>query len=467
MPDPQSPEPAPSVESPVRASGPALAAYGLPALALTMLAVPLLVYLPAFYSQEIGLSLSLTGLIFFLARAWDGIIDPLVGTLSDRTRTRWGARRPWMLAGMPLLICAIWFVSTPPDGAGPLYLLVWLFLLYVALTMVQVPFLAWGAEISPDYRERNRIAAFREFYVLFGALLAAIIPLVLLPGEKATLGNTLTVYAQSILILVPLGLGVAFLFGAREDTRLAGRASTSWRGAWRSVVINGPFMRLLLAVFLMALAYAIFNSVMVLLIDHGLMLPGAFLKLLFVKQLVAILCIPLCLKFANRFGKHKTLAVGGLVMALAFIALYFGRSASPMMAYAGFAIVGAAASPLVTIPPSLMADVADYGTLKTGKTSLGAYYAVFGMVQKMAYAMGVAIGLGTLDLLDFAPKIRPEASADAVTATALIAPTVIISVGALLFWAFPITLQRHEAIKRRLLHKDRARVAPANQEGSL
>jgi Na+/melibiose symporter-like transporter len=82
-----------------------LLAYAGPAIPLRILLMQLVVYVPPFYAAEMGLEIATIGLIFFLARGWDALIDPLVGNLSDRTRSRWGRRKPWMAVGTPLLIC--------------------------------------------------------------------------------------------------------------------------------------------------------------------------------------------------------------------------------------------------------------------------------------------------------------------------------------------------------------------------
>ena len=427
-----------------------LIAYGLPALPITMLLAPLYVYLPTFYAQEAGLSLTMAGFVFFAARLWDGLIDPVIGGLSDRTRGRFGARRPWIVAGAPVLMIATYFACMPPEDAGPFYLFAWLVVLYAALTMVQVPHWAWGAEISGDYRERNRVAGFRESFVIFGALLAAVAPLAVLGTGGATLGDTLRVYAFCVMILTPLAIGAAMAFGAREQSGAHARTPITWRGALRSFTSNPPFRRFMLGHFGMSLGYSSFNSLMVLFVDYGLGLQGMFLQFLFFKQITAILCIPIVLRLARIMDKHKLLWGGGVVLALGLCFLYLMPSGSLVWAAFGAALIGVASAPLVTLAPSLLADVADYGAVQSKETHTGAYYAVFGMAQKVAYALGVAIGLSLLDLSPFDPQSFGEDSASAVRRVALIIPIGIILVSALAFVRFPIDKARHDAIKKTL-----------------
>ena len=166
-------------DSSVRLRPLTLVAYGLPALPAAMLGLPLLVYLPAFYAETVGIGLTSVGAILLLARLWDGVTDPLVGFASDRTRTRFGRRRPWLFASLPLVLVGAWLLFRPPVGAGAGHLLLWSFIVYLGWTMMQIPHQAWGAELSTDYGERARITAAREAFALAGVIVAASLPAML------------------------------------------------------------------------------------------------------------------------------------------------------------------------------------------------------------------------------------------------------------------------------------------------
>ncbi len=128
-----------------------LAAFAAPALPLAAAGLPLSVYLPPFYVTELGLGLPLVGAIFMLSRVWDALSDPLIGVLCDRTRTRFGRRKPWIAAGAPLFALAALAVFAPGlfgVRPGPLWLGAWLFLFYLGWTMLQIPLSAWGGELS-------------------------------------------------------------------------------------------------------------------------------------------------------------------------------------------------------------------------------------------------------------------------------------------------------------------------------
>lgn len=147
-----------------------LLAYGGLALPLCLAGIPILNYLPAFYAKELHLSTGLVGVVFLVARLWDGVSDVLVGWFSDRSMSRWGRRKPWAIAGAPFLMVSTWFLCNPPQGAGLVYLCVWAALFYTAWTAIYIPYLSWGTELATDYVERSRVTSFRETFSMLGAL---------------------------------------------------------------------------------------------------------------------------------------------------------------------------------------------------------------------------------------------------------------------------------------------------------
>lgn len=124
---------------------PTLLFYALPGLAFAMPTIPVYVYLPTYYADDLGLGLAVTGAILLAARAFDVVTDPLVGSLSDRWRTRWGRRKPWILAGAVLAAISLVQLLAPPSAVGPAFLFGWVITLFLGWTLVAIPYNAWGA----------------------------------------------------------------------------------------------------------------------------------------------------------------------------------------------------------------------------------------------------------------------------------------------------------------------------------
>src|ERR1700680_3785008 len=149
-----------------------LAAYGLFGMPLAMAALPLYVHLPKFYGDHLGVNLAVLGSVLLALRLADGIVDPLLGVLSDRA----GARKRWLLLAAPLLAVGMIALFTPlPSAEAPLiaWLSAALALVYGAFSLATINHQAWGAELSSDPVERTRITAVREGLALFGVVIAA------------------------------------------------------------------------------------------------------------------------------------------------------------------------------------------------------------------------------------------------------------------------------------------------------
>ncbi|MDA0631241.1 MAG: MFS transporter, partial [Proteobacteria bacterium] len=181
-----------------------LLSYSLPSAPTSMLMMMVIVYLAPFYAAEMGMELAAVGGIFALARIWDAISDPIVGNLSDKTRTAYGRRKPWILLGTPALMVSLYFFLQPPEGVGLSYLVVVAIVFYLSITIVQIPYLSWGAELSRDYQERIRINGYREAFTMIGILLVASIPLFFLRGKNPTVADIVEVFTYVVLILLPL-----------------------------------------------------------------------------------------------------------------------------------------------------------------------------------------------------------------------------------------------------------------------
>jgi len=156
-----------------------LLAYGSLAFPLAAAFIALQVIVPTYYAESTTLSLTAVGGILLLARLCDTVTDPLVGYWSDRTTTRFGRRKIFMVLSAPLIAISVWFLLNPSDTAGAGYLLLWTVAIYVAGTLSIVPTSAWAAELSQDYNQRSRITGFRVGFGLAGTLAALIVPAIL------------------------------------------------------------------------------------------------------------------------------------------------------------------------------------------------------------------------------------------------------------------------------------------------
>ena len=233
-------------------------AFALPAIPISALGLPLVVYVPPFYS-ELGLSLSVVGNIFALARFWDLITDPVLGTLSDRWTTQIGRRRPWIILSVPLLMASAYALFLPEQPVSASYLLTWLILLYVGYTMLSISHMSWGAELSDDYHDRARVQGWREFSLIFGMLAVLAIPAVMQQTQNAN--STTQVGAMGWFVVVTLPITIVVSVWKVPERPTPPQSTIGFVKSAKILARNRLLQRVLGANFLTGLAPGVTGSI--------------------------------------------------------------------------------------------------------------------------------------------------------------------------------------------------------------
>ncbi|HSP00792.1 MAG TPA: MFS transporter [Thioalkalivibrio sp.] len=423
-----------------------LLAYGLPGLPLAVLGLPLYVFLPAFYAQEFGLGLAAVGAVLLVARLFDVVTDPLVGHLSDHTRSRFGRRRLWMLVGAPVLLLGTSFLFMPWGTPGIAYLLVFSLITYLGWTLVALPYTAWGAELSPDYHQRSRIAASREGFVIGGTLLAAAAPVLLGHGEDTA--ATLSSLALWLWLLIPASLLLLF-WRVREPQRQ--HPPVAWREGWRILAGNGPFKRLLLAYVLNGTANALPATLFLLFVAHVLGAPETAGLLLLIYFAAGVLSLPLWLRLARRSSKHFTWTLSMLWACAVFLWVPF-LSEGQVWAFGVICLLsGLSLGVDLALPSAIQADVVDLDTARGGGERAGVFFGLWGMATKLALALAVGIAFPLLQLVGFDANAHNDPSALLWLALLYAGLPVLLKLAATaLIWRFPIDAGSHERLRHQL-----------------
>lgn len=427
-----------------------LLAYGLPGLPVGALGVPLFIFLPTFYSVEIGLSLTTVGTVLLLARLWDVATDPLIGALSDRTGGRFGRRRPWLLAAVPLLVVACWMLFRPGTDVGAVYLTAWSLVLYLGWTMIQLPHSAWGAELSDDYHERARIAGAREVCVVLGTLTAAALPTLLGVDGDAQPGAVLHTLAPLLAVVLPLTVLLAIT--QVPDTHRALGQGVPWRESGRLLLGNRPFRRLITAYLLNGIANGLPATLFLLFVGHVLAAPEYQGALLFVYFLLGVLGVPVWLALARRYGKHRVWSVAmiGNCLVFAWVPLLGVGDVWPFLVIC--VLSGFCLGADLTLPSAIQADVVDVDTAAGGGRRTGLYFAFWGMATKLALALAVGVAFPLLDLAGFSAGGGNDPSALLSLALLYGLVPVVFKIAAIaLMWRFPLDEAAQSNLRARIL----------------
>ena len=418
-----------------------LAAYAAPALPLAALTLPVYIYLPNYYAADLGLGLAAVGAVLLFARLWDVISDPLIGWLSDRgagaISRRWGRRRPWIVAGTPLVMAACWMLFAPPVEAGLLHLLVWSVALYLGWTMMILPLTALSAELSGDYNERSRIAAWRESFTLAGTLMT-LGALALLDGQGAS--AALRWVGGGVLLLLPICTAV---LAWRVPDRAAPRQGRPPAcGGWRMLKTNRPFQRLIAAYLLNGFANALPATLFLLFVQRTLQAPAQVGLLLFVYFLAGIAAVPLWLRLSYRYGKHRVWCAAMLGSCAVFAVTPFLGAGDVGWFAAVCVLTGLCLGADLVLPSAMQADVVDLDSIETGERRAGLFFALWGMATKLALALAVGIAF---PLLDWAGE-----AAFMLIALYSLLPVVFKLAAIGLMAGYPLTAARHAEVAARL-----------------
>ena len=356
-----------------------------------------LTYLTAFLGVPVGVA----GFVTTAVLVFDMITDPLVGYLSDRTRTRWGRRAPWMFIGVLVMAAGMVGLFSVPAGMAMGANIAWVVAFFglatIGFTMVAIPYGAQSGEITQDPRERSAMTGWRMGFASVGILIGGAV----IPGLAGSMG-----YANAALAVTPLMVGAVWLslWAIRKAPRIETPASVQLAGMLRLVLANRPFMVLVILYGVMTLAIAMITAglpfaAIYLIVDSGdTMLSGAAaalttLSLMFAAFVVgSILSQAVWVLLSNWMGKVGALILGLLLYVVLLYALYTALPSVNVTAIAGmFILAGMTNGAYQQIPWAIYPDLMDVTRAETGIAIEGAFSAVWLFGQKLANALAPAV----------------------------------------------------------------------------
>lgn len=370
----------------------ALAGYGALGLPLAMVALPVYMQVPSWYVAQVGVSLSLVGLVLFGARIFDTVQDPFLGRLIDllARRGRLGVALWAAALVLALAFAGLWF---PPSGASAWQPVAWLAfmlaLVYAAHSLLNITLLSWGARLSADTRVRTQASAWRESAGLAGVIVASVLPQWLLRSGSGSGNQAMAVYALVFAFLLAAGL-VALLRGAPPWQRSTQQATP---GRVRAVA---AVRRLWPAYFVNALAVSIPGTLALFFIADRIdraAWSGYFLSAYFVAGAAGM---PVWTRLAGRFGAAPVWA-GAMVLAVCTFVWAGLLGRGDALAYGAVCVLsGLALGADLVLPPVLLAAAIP------PNQDPGAHYGVWTLLGKLATAMA-ALSLPLLTVLGYRP----------------------------------------------------------------
>ncbi|WP_347350736.1 glycoside-pentoside-hexuronide (GPH):cation symporter [Intrasporangium sp.] len=425
-------------------------------------------FLLYYYTDVAGLSAAAVATMFLVVRLWDAVADVAAGRLVDRTMTRWGKFRPFILFGaVPLLLLSFLTFHVPASfdlGTKLLYAYLTYAVLGLAYSLVNIPYGSLASAMTQSVRERARLVAARFFGAAAGGIVLTYVIAPQISALKAQRG-TLTpgryqaqvqaVFTHTTLAFVLVGTGaylLTFLWCREQVVRTQPRVSL--RETWQTLRHNTALALLCAASFcyltgLFAVGGASAYYAQYVMGDIRWMGP-----IVLVNSGISIVAAPFIPSAVERWGKTALFQWCGLFTVAGGVALFLtpAGAVAPALVFLGVKGIGAAL--INTVMFGLEADTVEYGEWKSGKRSEGATYAIFSFTRKITQSIGGALGAAALALGGYLSAtaavpdpVQPESAVTAIRVTMGLIPAVAALVAMAVFWRYPLTDRRFREIR--------------------
>ncbi|MEN3041993.1 MAG: MFS transporter [Fervidobacterium sp.] len=415
-----------------------------------------------FLTDVIKIPPQYASIIFLVGKIWDAVTDPIMGYISDRTKTRFGRRRPYFLAGVPFIFLSfvmVWYpVSFESIFARFLYAFFAYIFLNTVVTMVLIPYTAMSAEITLDYNERTAINSIRLVFSLISSLLCAVLPMMIVKA----VGDVKKGY---LLMSIIFGLFFALPYlGVFAFTKEQNFKPATTKLGFKELILE-PLkirtFRLYLAMFLFA--YLSIDTVSVIFpyyMKYYIGKPFFVSAVLGVLLFTEIIFVPVYAYIAQKISKNFAYIVGAFIWAIGGILTLVMRpewSNNTLLIFA--AIIGAGVSAVAVMPHTILGDVTDVGELKFNERREGTISSMATFLRKVASALVQALILLILGVAGYInPKgneipVQPNSVINTIRSILAFGPIILLTFGVIAAIRYPLKPKIHEELKKLLKEK--------------
>lgn len=447
--------------------------YGLGDAASSMFWKLFGMYLMFFYTDIFGIEAAVVGTMFLVTRIWDSLFDPIVGVVSDRTESKWGKFRPYLLwVAVPFGVLGVLTFTTPdfsPTGKI-VYAYITYSLMMMVYSLINVPYASLLGVMSSDPKERTALSSYRMIFAFLGSILALILiePLVKLFGGSGE-GANLT-FGWSMTAIVFAVIAVIFFLctfsWTKERIRPIKETGNSLKEDVNDLLVNKPWWILLGA----GIAALIFNSIRdgaaVYYFKYYAIAPDTFdlgiigsaLSLttiyLVLGQGANILGILFVTPVSNRIGKKKTYLFAMLFATVFSIAFYFVGKDNILLMLILQVLISACAGSIFPLLWSMYADIADYSEWKTGRRATGLIFSSSSMSQKFGWSIGGALTGWLLAYFGFQANVEQTVEAqDGIRMMLSFLPAIGTVLSVVFISLYPLAEQKLQEITTDLANK--------------
>jgi GPH family glycoside/pentoside/hexuronide:cation symporter len=461
-------------------------AYGAGDLGTSIITNLLSFFLLFFFTNVAGLEPVLAGLVLLIGKVFDAINDPIIGVLSDRTKSKLGRRLPWMIySAIPfgLAFLAQWLVPSTDKTVLFWYYVVVGVIFNTFFTAVNLPYTALTPEITQDYNERTSLNTFRFTFSIGGSILSLFIAQIIFaffqdPARQTDSCNTggMQYIVLGAVCAIISSISIYWcVFGIKKRAIASDRhrlhneslesnhEELSFGEQLKIVFNNRPFLFVIGIYFCSWLALQITASIIPYFVVNWMkMQENDFILVTIAVQGTALVMLSVWSAISKRFGKKVAYFMGASIWIIAQAGLFFLQPGQVVMLYVLAIMAGAGVSTAYLIPWSMIPDVTDLDELETGQRREGIFYAFMVLLQKVGLAGGLfllGLGLSWAKFKESVPcqplPVQPESALFAIRVAIGPLPTIALILGLVLAYFYPITREVHTEILMRLSERRR------------
>jgi GPH family glycoside/pentoside/hexuronide:cation symporter len=430
--------------------------YGSGDIGFSLTSTILGAYFAIFLTDVVGLAPGAAAVAIFLGRSWDYINDPIIGHISDRTRSRWGRRRPFLLFGavpFGLAFSMLWW-RPPLEGQSALvaYYAVSYLLFDTVATFAYMPYFALTPELTPDYDERTALTSYRMFFSIFGSLVAFTVPLLIIgefrPANAARVREMGLLFA--FVSMLPLLLT---FFGTREKERFMNFQQPNLRESLKAAARNRPFVFSAGLFLLTWVSITILESTLLFFIKYVVQREAQNDLIMATIFVTAIIALPFW-EYASRRWDKKRAYIGGIAFwAVVQIMIMSLQPSTGMPLLLGLCILaGVGVSAAHVLPWSIIPDAIEWDELRTGERHEGMFYSLVTLMQKVASSIALPLVLLLLEFTGYVPNaaVQPQSALTGIRLVVGPIPAILLCAGIAFAVIYPLDRDRYLEVRREL-----------------
>jgi Na+/melibiose symporter-like transporter len=421
--------------------------------------MPIFIFILPYYAGDLGLGLSLVGILFFLGRLTDIVTDPIMGVLIDRFPSRWGKHRHWIFISAPIFMVATYLIFLPPtSNPSSLYFFVSLFLVYLSFTLSSITQLSWSTFLAPDYDDRTRLLTLREFMALLGMFCVIAIPAIV-ELYDTSLSAKVSAIGVFVLIVIPL-ITINGLYQV-PDTKLKkvqSKIENPFK-TFKSFFGNSMLNKIVLAAALIAFCMSLNGALYLIWMDVVMELPEYSSRLMLMYYLVSVFGLGIWRYLSIKTSKHFAAGISCLyaivILLIGFIGFFFIRDMDQslkLIAVGSFIVLyGFSFSGPMPLINAIIADISDKLSLENGENISGTVFSYLTTITKVGFALAAVIPYLVLELVwGFNITLgtdNTESSKMAIFYIYTFVPIVSYCIAAYMLFSHSLGRDEHEKIK--------------------